>query len=76
MPRHLTKAFLEQMQCSCGAAECDNRKIYFRASCHPKARVHASYNKLTGCLDVECGECYKPVAIVKVAEDTAEAPAG
>jgi hypothetical protein len=54
----------------CGLPDCnhDHSVLYLHSACHPSRGSRVSYDKRTGLLTVECRQCNKLIAQVKVAE--------
>lgn len=53
----------DQPGCNCGGP------LYLHAKCHPEADVSVCYLDEYQAIHVECGDCGKTVAMVKVADE-------
>ena len=72
MPKPLTIEELEAAVrggCHTPGCEHDHSTLFLHGRCHPKANVQASYTAGAGLLCVECAECGKLIAEIKVADE-------
>jgi hypothetical protein len=53
----------------CATPNCghDHSELFFHGKCHMDAPSIARYVKTTGTVEIECAECNRPIASVKVA---------
>jgi hypothetical protein len=53
---------VDRMKCRVKGCGCDQRTLYFRSRCHPKAPTWARYDVGSAVLVVECATCTRMVA--------------
>ena len=70
MVKALTQSDLDAMALSgCQLPGCDHShggEIYLHGKCHLGGRLEVRYVAFSGMLEVNCRECGRPVAVIKV----------
>lgn len=65
--RAKTRADLDKLVCSNpNCTEPHDTPLYLHSACHPLANVAVHYDKKTGELHLDCGECDRPITVISV----------